>query len=112
MTYEEFKSKRLDDVGTRYQHYSDLLSVWEEGVSLISDYSHVGKHDQSKLDVLNTSIELLRNTLDGMGDYHDTLITLRKLVDYVPTDPTVIPEGRGTPLKGNPKLGELGDGNG
>lgn len=105
MNYEEFKAKKLEDVGTRYQHYSDLVEVWEEGARLISEYSHVGKHDQTKLDTLTAAIELLRNTLDGIGEYHDLLIELRKLVDFVPTDPTVIPEGRGTPLQRR-----LGDG--
>lgn len=106
MNYEEFKTKSLDDVGTRYQHYSELIQIWEEAHTLISEYSHISKQDQSKLEVLTVSIELLRNTLDGMGDYHDRILSLRKLVDWVPTDPSVIPDGRGTPLQKR-----LGDGN-
>lgn len=106
MNWDEFRTISLSDIGTRYQHYSDLISCWEEGSKLISEYSHIGTHDQSKLDTLNLAIELLRNTLDGIAEYHDLLIELRKLVDFIPTDPTVIPEGRGTPLQKR-----LGDGN-
>lgn len=106
MNWEEFKSKSLDDIGTRYLHYSDLLAVWEEAKVLIESYSHVGKHDQTRIDTINSCLDLLRNTLDGMGEYQDRIVGLRKLVDWVPSDPSVIPEGRGTPLKKR-----LGDGN-
>jgi hypothetical protein len=98
MNYEEFKTKKLEDIGTRYQHYSDLISLWEEGAELISQYSVIGKHDQARLEQLNASIDLLRNTLDGMSDYHDTLVMLRRLVDYIPTLAEDITGGRGTPI--------------
>jgi hypothetical protein len=103
--FEEFRAKRLWDIGTRYQHYSDLLSIWEETVELMSNYSHLGKYDESKQKLLEAAIELLRNTLDGMSEYHDLMISIRKLVDYIPTDPTVTQGGRGTPLSKKYKLG-------
>ena len=99
MNWEEFKSKSLSDTGTRYLHYSELISVWEEGAYMISTHSYIGKNEQGKLDQLNASIELLRNTLDGMAEYHDMQIALRKLIDWVPTDPNDVKGGRGTPLK-------------
>lgn len=103
--FEQFKAKRLWDIGTRYQHYSDLLSIWEETVELMATYSYLGKFDESKKKLLEGAIELLRNTLDGMSEYHDLMISLRKLVDWVPTDPTVIHGGRGSPLKNDKQLG-------
>lgn len=99
MTYEEWKSKKLSDTGTRYQHYSDLISLWEEAVELISKFSYVGKADQARAELITASVELLRNTLDGMSDYHDLLLGLRYLIDWIPTMAEDIPEGRGTPLK-------------
>lgn len=98
MNYEEFKSKKLYDIGTRWQHYSDLLDIWEETAELMNQYSYLGKFDAEKQKLLNSCIDILRNTMDGMSEYHDLLITLRKIVDYVPSDPTVITGGRGTPL--------------
>ena len=100
MNWEDFKTKKLTDIGSRYLHYSELISVWEEGADLISHHSYIGKHEQGQLDQLNLGIQLLRNTLDGMSDYHDTTASLRSLVDAVPPDATKIPGGRGTGLTG------------
>ena len=100
MNWAEFNSKKLHDTGTRYLHYSELISVWEEGAEMISTHSYIGKAEQAKLEILRASVELLRNTLDGMAEYHDAMVGLRKLVDWVPTDPTQIPDGRGRPLIG------------
>lgn len=99
MNWEEFNAKKLSDTGTRYLHYSELISVWEEGAEMISTHSYIGKAEQDKLDLLKAAVELLRNTLDGMAEYHDSQVQLRKLVDWVPTDPTNIPGGRGTALE-------------
>lgn len=72
----------------------------------MNQYSYLGKFDTEKQKLLNSCIDILRNTMDGMSEYHDLLITLRKLVDWVPSDPTVIEGGRGTPLaKGYKQLG-------
>lgn len=98
MNWAEFNSKKLHDTGTRYLHYSELISVWEEGAEMIATHSYIGKSEQAKLDMLRAAVELLRNTLDGMAEYHDAQVALRKLVDWVPTDPTQIPPGRGSPL--------------
>jgi hypothetical protein len=107
--FEEFKAKKLEDIGTRYEHYSDLLSIWEEALELMSSYSYIGKADESKQKILSETIEILRNTLDGMGEYHDLLIVLRRLVDWIPSDPTAITGGRGTPLKkGNDPYADIG----
>lgn len=105
MNWAEFNSKRLYDVGTRYLHYSELISVWEEGADAIRTHSYIGKAEEAKLVGLNAAIELLRNTLDGMAEYHDAMVGLRKLVDWVPTDPAEIPTGRGTPLRN--RFGEV-----
>jgi hypothetical protein len=108
MNYEEFKSKKLYDIGTRWQHYSDLLSIWEETAELMTQYSYLGKFDEAKQKTLNEAIQILRNTLDGMSEYHDLLVTIRRLVDWVPTDPSVIHGGRGTPLLKEDKYEDMG----
>lgn len=108
-SFEEFKSKKLEDVGTRYEHYSDLLSIWEEASELMATYSYVGKADENKQKILLEAIQILTNTLDGMAEWHDMLISLRRIVDWVPTDPSVILGGRGTPLAA-PTQHRLGDG--
>lgn len=99
MNWEDFQSKKLGDIGSRYLHYSELISVWEECAELIIRQSYIGKDAQAKYDALTTSIELIRNTLDGMGEYHDAMLGLRKLVDQVPLDVAMIPGGRGSQLR-------------
>lgn len=99
MKWEEFQLKKLTDVGSRYLHYSEMISVWEEAAQMIESQRYVGKDAQQKLDNLRTSIAMLRSTLDGMSEYRDQVLSLRKLVDWVPTDPELIPGGRGTPIK-------------
>lgn len=98
MNWEEFNAKKLSDVGTRYQHYSELISVWEEGADMIASHAYIGNSENAKLEALTAAVTLLRNTLDGMAEYHDSQVQLRKLVDWVPTDPTSIVGGRGSPL--------------
>lgn len=101
MNTDEFRAKKLDDIGTRYQHYSDLLSLWEESAEIVA--VAVGrtnsKHDAARLETMRASIELMRNTLDGMAEYRDMMLALRRLVDYIPTMAKDIEGGRGTPLQ-------------
>lgn len=100
MNTDDFRKLKLDDLGTRYEHYSDLLSLWEESAEIMLGYATSSKHDTEKLALLRASIELMRNTLDGMAEYHDMMLALRRLVDYIPTMAKDIEGGRGTPLLG------------
>jgi len=86
MNWDEFKSKKLSDEGSRYLHYSELISVWEEAADIITRSYYIGKENQAKLDSLKSAVELIRNTMDGMSEYQDTVLSLRRLVDLIPHD--------------------------
>lgn len=98
MNIDDFRSKKLDDIGTRYEHYSDLISLWEESAEIIASTNYNSKHDLARIETFRVSIELMRNTLDGMAEYRDMMLALRRLVDYIPTMAKDIEGGRGTPL--------------
>jgi hypothetical protein len=99
MTDEEGKLKKLEDEGTRYEHYSDLISLWEEAVEMVHNKRPPSDDGKLRSAQLEAGLELLHKTLDGMTDYRENDLSLRKLVDYIPTAAEAIEGGRGTPLQ-------------
>lgn len=62
----------LNDVGTRYKHYSDLLSLWNSGeeiLELICSRPYVTETDQINLERLRIAITLLETQINELADY-------------------------------------------
>lgn len=96
MSIDYFSTKKLTDVGTRYQHLRELLDAWEQGLELMGKYAPADENDRVKL---THGIDLMHKQLNVMSDYGDNRFALARMIDDIPTDPTKIKGGRGTPLK-------------
>lgn len=64
MSLEMMASKKLTDVGTRYQHLRELLDAWEQG--LIGVSGSVARHDVQKVH-LEAGVILLRKQIEVMS---------------------------------------------
>lgn len=98
----------LDDTGTRYQQYSELIEIWETGIEILERRRIVTRMDQIRVIQLRSAMEMLRLTMSGMGGYHDQVETLQDQINMIPTSQQLaaekMPGDRGTPLKPWTKL--------
>jgi len=88
----------LDDEGTRYQHYHELLDRWEEGLEIMNKYSYVNEVDKKKKEKLEAAVELLRTQIEVLANYGNNEIYALTEIDKLPKDPSAIKGGRGTAL--------------
>jgi len=88
----------LKDVGTRYEHYSQLLSLWESGLEILKKYRLVTEGEFRQLNQLETGIELLRKQIDVLAEFNESILTIKMEINSIPRDPSKIKGGRGTPL--------------
>ena len=94
-----FNALSLDDEGTRWAHFSQLVTMWEEGQTILEGRPYRDAENLLKTQGIKIGIALLKKTMEGMSGYRDRELELRKLIDFVPSDVSSIPSGRGTPLK-------------
>jgi hypothetical protein len=89
---------KLNDVGTRYDHYSEILALWEDTVDLMARRRFLGRDELVKKMGLELAITQLKKSIAGMGGYGDQVDSIRKLINGVPTKASLIFGGRGTTL--------------
>lgn len=92
------ETKSLNDIGSRYDHYSELLVIWEEYVSMMEKRAFLGRDELIKKMGIELAIKQLRKTIMGMRGYSDQVGEIKALVDGVPKDAKLIFGGRGKAL--------------
>lgn len=60
---------KLEDIGTRYIHYVQLLDLWEFGLDIMKKYTYKSSLDEKRVADLEVGINLLRKQIEVMGDY-------------------------------------------
>jgi hypothetical protein len=98
----EASKLRLEDVGTRHRHLTELLDLWEAGVDVMDRYNLNSDKDRKKK--LESAVELLRKHIDHLSGYDYRAWNIRDEIEHISRDPAKIVGGRGTPLK-QPPLG-------
>jgi hypothetical protein len=93
-----YSVKKLTDMGMRYQHYSELLVIWEDYVAMQTNRKFLGKDELVKVMGLNLAIVQLRKTIANMEGYTACVGEIKALVDGVPSDAKYIYGGRGSAL--------------
>jgi hypothetical protein len=81
----------LDDVGTRIEHYTQLLDLWDGARFILLAKSEASRSEREKdmIEFLTHAIELLKKNMTGSNSgYSDA--SLKKLVDSLPKDATEI----------------------
>lgn len=92
------EAKSLNDEGSRFDHYSELLVIWEEYISMMAARTFLGKDELVKLMGLSLACNQLRKTIAGMPGYVEMIGEIKALVDGVPKDAKMIRGGRGSAL--------------
>jgi hypothetical protein len=95
------EAKSLTDIGSRFDHYSELLVIWEEYVQMMTRRSFLGKEELVKLMGLGLACSQLQKTMANMPGYVDKIGEIKALVDGVPKDAKLIRGGRGSALNSN-----------
>jgi len=93
------EAKSLNDVGSRFDHYSELLVIWEEYMQMMSKRAFLGKDELVKLMGINLACAQLRKTIANMPGYVEKIGEIKALVDGVPTNAKLIYGGRGSALR-------------
>lgn len=90
-------SQSLADVGTRYQHLSDLLVQWEDTVQMMAQRSFLGRDELFRKTGIEFGIKQLKKTVETMKDYGVVVEPVRTMINQVPKA-FAIYGGRHTPL--------------
>lgn len=100
MSKEDSSVITLDDIGRRYDHLSDLLYVWENALLVVQDIDskYLSDNQEKLIDGLKYAIKMLKVHIDQLAQYK--LNKGEAAVNSIPSDPSQIKGGRGTPLKG------------
>ena len=93
------KQPNLMDVGTRYQHLTDLKESIDECIVIMKEHS-VSLAEKQKLGKFMIAAEVIAAHINAIADYFDyqSEYKLYQAIDSIPGDPAQIPGGRGTPL--------------
>jgi hypothetical protein len=94
----DYRKQSMADVGTRYQHLSDLLVQWEDTAQMMKKRSFLGRDELFKLAGIEMAIKQLKKTIETMQDYGEMVEPIRSMINQVPKAFTIY-GGRGTPLR-------------
>jgi hypothetical protein len=89
----------LSDIGLRYQHYSELLVLWEDTIGFMARRNFLGRDELIKKAALEMAVAWLRKTMVGMKGYSENVASIQDLVEMVPKKASLIYGGRGTPIR-------------
>lgn len=93
-------SRNPDDVGTRYQHLTELRDVWEAAITVAKSV-RLAPAGLATLEAMETSVFCLNRYIDGLTNYDKGAWQIRDYIENLERDPLKIEGGRGTPLKGD-----------
>jgi hypothetical protein len=96
------REKKLMDVGTRYQHMSELCELWDEMAHLtLTRSGYITKDDNEKAATMTAMADQVRLVMTGLSDYNDEVNSIRWMVDMLnDVKSEDIHGGRGSELDG------------
>jgi hypothetical protein len=94
-----------EDVGSRVNHYRDLVAIWQEQVDKINDQVSIGPYDKSQLEKFEAAIKLADIEIDSLTDHNSERWKLKSRVNECSAE---IAGGRGTPLKTADQYRDMG----
>lgn len=76
-------------IATRYQHYRELLDLWEDGLEIIRGFRYHSNTDKERMVKMEAAITLLRTQVDMVAGfdvdvYSDCLYRLKRRIDEIP----------------------------
>jgi len=89
----DYNKMKLTDEGTRFQHYSELLSLFEDSLEILKRIhpSYMTAKETYRLIDLSCAAKEIRNTLDVMGGFNPwNRGKLGEEIDRIPVNPKEI----------------------
>lgn len=87
MTYFIPESKQdLNDAGTRFKHYTELLELWKTGEEIldtICDRPYVTEQDQINLERIRIAVALLEEQINILSNYSIKKWDMREEIDSI-----------------------------
>jgi hypothetical protein len=83
MTIERYS---LEDEGTRWQHYTQLLDLWQDGLAIMHEQGIHGELEKNRADLLTSGIEMLQRHLDSLTDYNSKKYAFMRELDGAHND--------------------------
>lgn len=75
----------MSDVGTRYQHLTELLEIWSEGEAILERKTWLSEHEKEMKQKLNHSVELLKKHMTGIAsEYYE--VGYSRVINALPKD--------------------------
>jgi len=96
----ETPERKMNDIGTRYQHLKELSEYWEICMEIIKKKGYfLSKDNKERLAKMLIAYEVLNITIDSLSDYNDIDVQyeLGRSVRLIGKAEDV-KGGRGTPL--------------
>jgi hypothetical protein len=94
----------LADLGSRYQHLSELTVLWEDTVEAMKSRKFLGRDEMFKLHGIELALKQLKKTIEGLQGYREYVGSIADLVNQVPKAFSIF-GGRGTAIKPYEPLG-------
>jgi hypothetical protein len=85
---------KLDDTGTRFKHYSELLDLWDSGLAILKEQkeqfaNHNGVYfstaKEEELKSLEAASKMLAKQMEILAEYDQNTWKLRQIVDGLET---------------------------
>jgi hypothetical protein len=95
----EQEGPKLTDVGTRYQHYTDLRDLFRNTSEILRSRGDLIQAGKDKLFMLDGAVKAIESQIDIMAKRSTRELSLAKQVNGIEKDPQVWKGGRGTELK-------------
>lgn len=74
----------LDDRGTRYQHYRELIDLWETGAEIIRKYGIAESSEtKERLRKLDAAVFLVNTQIEKMSCYGGKRLSLAMEIDSI-----------------------------
>lgn len=85
MSEPTWKTLDLQETGTRFEHYRELLDFWEDGLTVLSRINpkYLGQSEEAKITQLNTATSLLRTRIDQLSKFDTEKFKLGKVIDEI-----------------------------
>lgn len=78
----------LEDIGTRFKHYSELLDLWDSGLEILNERKRRESYvNEEQYREIKSAVSLLRKQIDILSGYDPWLV--RGLINNIPNNTEV-----------------------
>lgn len=93
--YQDRVIHKLNDKNTRYEHYRELLEMWEAAIDILENRTYQSSKEEEGLKQLHAAAFLLRKQIDLVTGfekeaYSFAMKDIRRQIEELPIEPSEI----------------------